>query len=143
MNNTSSSSSIINNLLSVTFQTKKRLGRGIGSGKGKTSSRGQKGQTSRTGFTRGSYYFEGGQMPLARRIPKSGFKRVKKYLAYIPSSTLAAKGITAVSIDNLRDLGLINKYVKKVRIYSSNKAHRNSLTAAPNIYLTAKLRSNA
>tara|TARA_Y100000590_G_scaffold84921_1_gene94893 strand:- start:17160 stop:17609 length:450 start_codon:yes stop_codon:yes gene_type:complete len=55
---------------------KKRLGRGIGSGKGKTSGRGHKGQKSRSGVAIKS--FEGGQMPLYRRLPKRGFKSIKK-----------------------------------------------------------------
>ena len=59
-----------------TKETKKRLGRGIGSGKGKTSGRGVKGQKSRSGVAIKS--FEGGQMPLYRRLPKRGFKSIKK-----------------------------------------------------------------
>ena len=58
-----------------TKQTKKRLGRGIGSGKGKTSGRGVKGQKSRSGVAIKS--FEGGQMPLYRRLPKRGFNPIK------------------------------------------------------------------
>ena len=67
------------NLLSNTLKTKiskKRLGRGIGSGKGKTSGRGIKGQKSRSGVAIKS--FEGGQMPLYRRLPKRGFNPIKK-----------------------------------------------------------------
>ena len=59
-----------------TKKTKKRLGRGIGSGKGKTSGRGVKGQKSRSGVSIKS--FEGGQMPLYRRLPKRGFNPIKK-----------------------------------------------------------------
>ncbi len=59
-----------------TKEKKKRLGRGIGSGKGKTSGRGVKGQKSRSGVAIKS--FEGGQMPLYRRLPKRGFKSIKK-----------------------------------------------------------------
>jgi len=67
---------------------KKRLGRGIGSGKGKTSGRGHKGQKSRSGVAIKS--FEGGQMPLYRRLPKRGFKSVinKKNIAIINLSTI-------------------------------------------------------
>ena len=66
-------------LNSITYKVKskkKRLGRGIGSGKGKTSGRGHKGQKSRSGVAIKS--FEGGQMPLYRRLPKRGFKSIKK-----------------------------------------------------------------
>ena len=67
------------NILNTTLKVKKnkkRLGRGIGSGKGKTSGRGVKGQKSRSGVAIKS--FEGGQMPLYRRLPKRGFNPIKK-----------------------------------------------------------------
>ena len=64
------------NNLEKTNQKKIRVGRGIGSGRGKTSSRGHKGQKSRSGVAIKS--FEGGQMPLYRRLPKRGFKSIKK-----------------------------------------------------------------
>ena len=66
------------NLLKIkTIKRTKRLGRGIGSSKGKTSGRGHKGQKSRSGVAIKS--FEGGQMPLYRRLPKRGFKSIKKH----------------------------------------------------------------
>ena len=65
----------LNELINKSSRSKKRLGRGIGSSKGKTSGRGHKGQKSRSGVAIKS--FEGGQMPLYRRLPKRGFKRVK------------------------------------------------------------------
>ena len=66
----------LNTLISKSSKKKKRLGRGIGSTKGKTSGRGHKGQKSRSGVAIKS--FEGGQMPLYRRLPKRGFKNVTK-----------------------------------------------------------------
>ena len=66
---------ILNNIIKIKTP-KKRLGRGIGSGKGKTSGRGVKGQKSRSGVAIKS--FEGGQMPLYRRLPKRGFNPIKK-----------------------------------------------------------------
>ena len=66
----------LNSLNSGNKKSKKRLGRGIGSGKGKTSGRGHKGQKSRSGVAIKS--FEGGQMPLYRRLPKRGFNSIKK-----------------------------------------------------------------
>ena len=66
----------LNKLSSKAIRPKKRLGRGIGSSKGKTSGRGHKGQKSRSGVAIKS--FEGGQMPLYRRLPKRGFKTFKK-----------------------------------------------------------------
>ena len=66
----------LNSLISTGKKNKKRLGRGIGSGKGKTSGRGHKGQKSRSGVAIKS--FEGGQMPLYRRLPKRGFNPIRK-----------------------------------------------------------------
>jgi len=66
----------LNSLNLIKKKSKKRLGRGIGSGKGKTSGRGHKGQKSRSGVAIKS--FEGGQMPLYRRLPKRGFNPIKK-----------------------------------------------------------------
>ena len=66
----------LNSLNSKKTKTQKRFGRGIGSGKGKTCGRGHKGQKSRSGVAIKS--FEGGQMPLYRRLPKRGFKSFKK-----------------------------------------------------------------
>ena len=77
----------LNTLSSRWSKNKKRLGRGIGSTKGKTSGRGHKGQKSRSGVSIKS--FEGGQMPLYRRLPKRGFKNIKnKKLALINLSKI-------------------------------------------------------
>ena len=78
----------LNTLNSKISKSKKRLGRGIGSSRGKTSGRGHKGQKSRSGVAIKS--FEGGQMPLYRRLPKRGFKsiRVKKDIATINLSRI-------------------------------------------------------
>ena len=97
----------------------KRLGRGIGSGLGKTGGRGHKGQKSRTGggVRRG---FEGGQMPLYRRLPKRGFKNIfaKQYVAVnveelnkledgaeVTAETLKANGIISKTLDGVKILG--------------------------------------
>ena len=69
------------NTLGKTTQKKMRVGRGIGSGKGKTCGRGVKGQKSRSGVSIKA--FEGGQMPLYRRLPKRGFNAIKRYQAII------------------------------------------------------------
>ena len=78
----------LNSLNSKNWKNKKRLGRGIGSSKGKTSGRGHKGQKSRSGVAIKS--FEGGQMPLYRRLPKRGFKKInnKKDIAMINLSNI-------------------------------------------------------
>lgn len=89
-----------------------RIGRGPGSGKGGTSTRGHKGAKSRSGYSR-KIGFEGGQMPLQRRLPKFGFKNITR-VEYKPVNlqllqTLAeAKNLTKVGLDELRAAGYIN-----------------------------------
>ena len=98
--------SILNNNSKVQ-RPKKRLGRGIGSGKGKTSGRGVKGQKSRSGVAIKS--FEGGQMPLYRRLPKRGFNPINK------------KKIAKINLDQLQN------FVDKKRIDTSNLINLESL----------------
>lgn len=97
----------------------KRLGRGIGSGKGKTCGRGHKGQRARAGgFHRVG--FEGGQMPLQRRIPKSGFKSMKALVREeIRLSDLNKVTSDVVSLETLRSAGLIRGTTKFVKIISA------------------------
>ncbi len=105
------------NLHSLTPQTgsvksSKRIGRGVGSGKGRTAARGHKGAKSRSGYSRKSG-FEGGQMPLQRRIPKFGFKnfnRVEyKAINLDLIESIAAKGILSIDLAVLVDNGLASK----------------------------------
>ena len=88
----------------------KRIGRGAGSGKGGTSTRGHKGAKSRSGYS-AKVGFEGGQMPLQRRVPKFGFKNInhKEYLPVNLSSLqlLADKGITKIGIAELKENNLV------------------------------------
>ena len=103
---------------------KMRVGRGIGSGKGKTSGRGVKGQKSRSGVSINS--FEGGQMPLYRRLPKRGFNAIKRYQAiiaimnlekiqsYINEKTINSKDVINMAL--LIKLKLINKNSQKLKI---------------------------
>ena len=108
-----------------TKEVKKRLGRGIGSGKGKTSGRGVKGQKSRRGVAIKS--FEGGQMPLYRRLPKRGFNPIgKKNIAILNldkiQSYIDKKNIKSSDIVNtelLKKLKLINKNSIKLKILGS------------------------
>jgi large subunit ribosomal protein L15 len=91
----------------------KRLGRGQGSGKGGTSTRGHKGAKSRSGYSK-KIGFEGGQMPLQRRVPKSGFKNINrkefKAINLITLQTLAEKNnLERIDIEILRKAGLIAK----------------------------------
>lgn len=94
-------------------KSRKRIGRGQGSGKGGTSTRGHKGAKSRSGYSR-KIGFEGGQMPLQRRVPKFGFKNInRKEYKGINISTLQAlaesKNITAIDVQTLVDAGLASK----------------------------------
>ena len=108
-------------------KSKIRVGRGIGSGKGKTSGRGVKGQKSRSGVAIKS--FEGGQMPLYRRLPKRGFNPVKKekiailnldkIQSFIDKKTIKTSDLLNSSI--LKKLKLINKNSSKLKILASGE----------------------
>src|SRR5215468_1908724 len=88
-------------------ENRKRVGRGMGSGMGKTSTRGHKGQRSRSG-SRMMRGFEGGQMPLHRRLPKRGFTNIfRKEYTIVSLERLAALGETTVNPDVLRKAGVI------------------------------------
>ena len=107
------------NKLFKTNKKKIRVGRGIGSGKGKTSSRGHKGQKSRSG---GSIprWFEGGQMPLQQRLPKFGFSsRVNNLSTDINLRML--DGMKEVNLEILKEKKLINKKINKVKIYGDHQ----------------------
>ena len=115
---------ILNNSLKIKTN-KKRLGRGIGSGKGKTSGRGVKGQKSRSGVAIKS--FEGGQMPLYRRLPKRGFNPLKKSkiaklnLEQI-QSFIDKKKIdisSKINLEVLKDKKIVNKSFKKIKILAN------------------------
>lgn len=93
--------------------TKTRIGRGPGSGKGGTSTRGHKGAKSRSGYSR-KIGFEGGQMPLQRRLPKFGFKNINrvayKAINLVDIEALAtAKNLEKVGLEELRTAGLISR----------------------------------
>ncbi len=98
---------------------RKRVGRGTGSGVGKTAGRGHKGQKSRSG---GNVRpgFEGGQMPLQMRVPKFGFSsRISRVSESINVKQL--EGVKKIDIQNLRKIGLIKKSTKKVKIFGEGK----------------------
>ena len=98
---------------------RKRVGRGTGSGIGKTAGRGHKGQKSRSG---GNIRpgFEGGQMPLQMRVPKFGFSsRVSRVTQELNVKVL--EKVKDLSIQNLKKLGLIKKNIKKVKVFGEGK----------------------
>ena len=99
----------------------KRVGRGMGSGLGKTGGRGHKGQTSRSG---GSIRpgFEGGQMPLQKRLPKYGFtSRIAAVTAEIRLSELNLVEGEVVDIDALRNAGLISRNIQRAKVFVSGE----------------------
>src|SRR5687767_10417360 len=100
---------------------KRRVGRGIGSGLGKTAGRGHKGQKSRAG----GYHkvgFEGGQMPLQRRLPKRGFKsQSAKYNGQVTLADLARLGAAEVDLLSLKQAGLVGELIKTVKVIKSGE----------------------
>jgi len=100
---------------------KRRVGRGIGSGLGKTAGRGHKGQKSRSG----GYHkvgFEGGQMPLQRRLPKRGFKsQLLKFNAEVTLTALERLGADSVDLLTLKQAGLIGQLAKVVKVIKSGE----------------------
>lgn len=100
---------------------KRRVGRGIGSGIGKTAGRGHKGQKSRAG----GYHkvgFEGGQMPMQRRLPKRGFKsQLLKFNAEVTLSALEQLGASDVDLVTLKQAGLVGELTKVVKIIMTGK----------------------
>ena len=98
-------------------KSSKRIGRGTGSGFGKTSGKGHKGLKSRSGG-RVRIGFEGGQMPLQKRVPKFGFtSRVNRNTEQLRLSTVARSGMTDVTITNLIAADLIKNSTKKVKVF--------------------------
>ena len=110
---------------------KTRVGRGIGSGKGKTSSRGHKGQKSRSGVAIKS--FEGGQMPLYRRLPKRGFKSLNKNITAILNlskiQTILDKSKNdiknSLDLKILKEKKLVNKKFIKLKVLGSGEIKKN------------------
>ena len=105
-------------------KARRRVGRGIGSGLGKTAGRGHKGQKSRAGGFH-KVGFEGGQMPLQRRLPKRGFKsKLKAYSAEITLGELERLGKDEVDLLTLKAAGLVREMVKTVKVIKSGELKR-------------------
>ncbi len=102
-------------------KARRRVGRGIGSGLGKTAGRGHKGQKSRAG----GYHkvgFEGGQMPLQRRLPKRGFKsHALKYNAEITLADLQKLGLDEIDLLSLKQAGLVGDMIKTVKVIKTGE----------------------
>src|SRR3569833_1563744 len=100
---------------------KRRVGRGIGSGLGKTAGRGHKGQKSRAGGFH-KVGFEGGQMPLQRRLPKRGFKsQSAKFNAEVTLAALQRLGASEVDLLTLKQAGLIGEMIKNVKVIKTGE----------------------
>jgi len=104
--------------------SKKRVGRGMGSGHGKTSARGMKGQHSISGFSQ-KRGFEGGQMPLHRRLPKRGFTNIfKKDYVVVNVGTLEALEATEFTPESLVEMGVLSKIADGVRVLGTGELTR-------------------
>lgn len=125
-------------------KTKKRLGRGRGSGTGKTSGKGVKGQKARPGHHGARFAFEGGQMPMPRRIPKRGFKnanRIEVFPVNVATLEQLFDAGATVDLETLRAKGLIPKRIEQIKILGegeltkrlSIKAHSASAIAKEKI----------
>jgi len=103
---------------------KRRVGRGIGSGLGKTAGRGHKGQKSRAGGFH-NVGFEGGQMPLHRRLPKRGFKsQSKPFKAQVRLGDLAKLPVDQIDLLALKQAGLVSELARTVRVIKSGELNK-------------------
>ena len=137
MNEQSKNSMKLNTISSQgTSQQRKRVGRGIGSGLGKTAGRGHKGQKSRSGGNI-RLGFEGGQMPLQMRLPKFGFSsRVNRSFKEVNIKNL--NGMKVVNLDTLKEKKLISKSIKKVKIFGDTPIDSKIIVEGINVSKGAK-----
>jgi large subunit ribosomal protein L15 len=118
--------------------TRKRVGRGQGSGTGKTAARGQKGQKSRTGYKR-KRNFEGGQQPLAKRLPKIGFttRNVKPYVINVEKISAVAE-LAEITMETIRSVHKISSSVKMVKLVGASAKDLASKIKDENVITTGK-----
>jgi len=119
-------------------QNRKRVGRGQASGTGKTSGRGQKGQKSRTGYSR-KRNFEGGQMPLAKRIPKTGFfsRKIKPYVINVERVTAVA-GLSEITMETIRSVHKVANSISKIKLVGASAKDLASKIKDENVTVTGK-----
>jgi len=117
---------------------RRRVGRGIGSGLGKTAGRGHKGQSSRAG----GYHkvgFEGGQMPLQRRLPKRGFKSLTlKYAGQVTLTDLERLGVDEIDMLTLKAAGIVGQMIKSVKVVKTGELTRKVVLKGLNATAGAK-----
>ena len=118
--------------------SRKRVGRGCGSGMGKTSTRGGKGQTARSGSKR-KRNFEGGQTPLAKRLPKIGFKSrvIKPYVINVDKIT-AVLELAEITVETLRGVHKMSLSVSKVKLVGASAKELASKIKDDNVTTTGK-----
>jgi len=118
--------------------SKKRVGRGQGSGMGKTATRGQKGQKSRTGYKR-KRNFEGGQQPLAKRLPKIGFtsKVVKPYVINVEKIKAVAE-LDEITMETIRSVHKVSNSVAKIKLVGASAKDLASKIKDENVTTTGK-----
>ncbi len=124
--------------------SKKRVGRGPGSGHGKNSGRGENGQKSRSGFTN-KYGFEGGQMPLIRRVPKRGFKnvnRIEYQIVNVNKLNIYEDG-ALITKETLKEKNLISKISQPVKILGQGDLERKLTVKVNKVSATAKAKIEA
>ncbi len=120
------------------IKNRKRVGRGHGSGLGKSAGRGDKGAGQRSGFKRRSW-FEGGQMSLARRLPKRGFtNNFRKEFQIVNLENIDALGLDAVDAKILMEKGLIRSSLKPVKILGNGELNSKINNTATSFSTTAK-----
>jgi large subunit ribosomal protein L15 len=127
-------------------KAKKRLGRGRGSGTGKTSGKGVKGQKARPGHHGARFAFEGGQMPMPRRIPKRGFKNPNRIEAFpINVETLEKQFDAGATVDlaSLQAKGIVPKLVETVKILAEGKLTKKLVIKTHRISESAKAKVEA
>ena len=117
---------------------RKRVGRGQGSGTGKTAARGQKGQKSRSGYKR-KRNFEGGQQPLAKRMPKIGFtsRAVKPYVINVEKIKAVAE-LSEITMESIRSVHKVADSVKKVKLVGATAKDLASKIKDDNVTTTGK-----
>jgi large subunit ribosomal protein L15 len=121
--------------------SKKRLGRGIGSGLGKTSGHGHKGQKARKGYNK-KIGFEGGQMPLKRRVPKFGFTSMQAAdVAEVRLSTIDKIPEARVGIEELKKHDVIKSNIRRIKVIVSGNVTRPVVLYGAGIKVTAGARS--
>ena len=119
--------------------SKKRIGRGNATGQGRTAGKGHKGYKSRSGAS-SRLHFEGGQMPLARRLPKRGFTNIfSKEVQIVNISTIDKLNLKKIDIDILYDKGVINKKSIPVKILGNGEI-KNSVEVSANFFSQSSIK---